>query len=127
MGYSVWCQPLSKVYHLGGATLDNASPRKTYLNFRNNLATLRSNLPLLKFMGILWVRVIFDFVASIRFLVGNGPSHFLAVIRAYLLFPGIKANYKTNRTGRIRGIMKTSIVIGYYVRKVRKFSELRGF
>lgn len=37
--------PDSVVYHLGGATLEMGSPRKSYLNFRNNLRMLYKNLP----------------------------------------------------------------------------------
>ena len=36
-GYKIACIPTSKVYHLGGATLDKSQPIKTFLNYRNNL------------------------------------------------------------------------------------------
>ncbi|MEG1904044.1 MAG: glycosyltransferase family 2 protein, partial [Bacteroidales bacterium] len=49
----VVCVPQSVVYHLGGATLDTENPRKTYLNFRNNLLMLYKNLPAGKRRGIL--------------------------------------------------------------------------
>jgi len=38
MGRSVNCVAQSRVYHLGGGTLPQGNPRKTFLNFRNNLA-----------------------------------------------------------------------------------------
>ncbi len=44
-GYRIAVVPQSSVYHLGGASLDAANPRKTYLNFRNNLLMLHKNLP----------------------------------------------------------------------------------
>lgn len=44
-GYRIVCLPESRVYHLGGATLAASDPRKTYLNFRNNLLMLHKNLP----------------------------------------------------------------------------------
>ena len=34
------CVPQSIVYHVGGATLKKENPRKTFLNFRNNLVML---------------------------------------------------------------------------------------
>ena len=37
MGRQVMCLPQSLVYHLGGGTLPKGNPRKTFLNFRNNL------------------------------------------------------------------------------------------
>ncbi|HNY05541.1 MAG TPA: glycosyltransferase family 2 protein [Candidatus Egerieousia sp.] len=45
MGSQIWAVPESYVYHLGGGTLPNNSPRKLYLNYRNNLLMLRKNLP----------------------------------------------------------------------------------
>ena len=36
-GYKVMVEPHSVVYHLGGGTMPNESPRKLYLNYRNNL------------------------------------------------------------------------------------------
>ena len=42
-GYRLVCVPQSVVYHVGGATLDAENPRKTFLNFRNNLLMLYKN------------------------------------------------------------------------------------
>ena len=36
-GYTIAVIPQSRVYHLGGGSLPASNPRKTYLNFRNNL------------------------------------------------------------------------------------------
>lgn len=44
-GYRVEAVPQSVVYHVGGGTLPNNSPRKIYLNFRNSLCMLRKCLP----------------------------------------------------------------------------------
>lgn len=44
-GYRVEAVPQSVVYHVGGGTLPNDSPRKIYLNFRNSLCMLRKCLP----------------------------------------------------------------------------------
>ncbi|HEX9615036.1 MAG TPA: glycosyltransferase family 2 protein, partial [Bacteroidota bacterium] len=45
LGYRVMACPSSTVYHLGGATLDQGNPRKTFLNFRNGLILLFKNHP----------------------------------------------------------------------------------
>lgn len=50
VGYRIAVEPASVVYHLGGGTLPNDSPRKIYLNYRNNLWMLYKNLP----AGRLW-------------------------------------------------------------------------
>ena len=44
-GREIVCIPQSTVYHVGGATLKKENPRKTFLNFRNNLVMLYKNLP----------------------------------------------------------------------------------
>lgn len=44
-GWKVTVVPASKVFHIGGGTLSNESPRKLFLNFRNNLLLLENNLP----------------------------------------------------------------------------------
>ena len=44
-GRKVVCIPQSVVYHVGGGTLAMEHPRKTFLNFRNNLLMLYKNLP----------------------------------------------------------------------------------
>ncbi|MBS3993601.1 MAG: glycosyltransferase family 2 protein, partial [Bacteroidetes bacterium] len=49
-GHQVYYLPSSEVYHVGGATLNEANPKKTYLNFRNSLYTLTKNLPKNKLM-----------------------------------------------------------------------------
>lgn len=43
-GYKIRTVPQSHVYHIGGGTLDNTSPRKLFFNFRNNLLMLQKNL-----------------------------------------------------------------------------------
>lgn len=44
LGYRVTVVPGSVVYHIGGGSLPNDSPKKLYLNYRNNLLMLRKNL-----------------------------------------------------------------------------------
>ncbi|MGZ4091263.1 MAG: glycosyltransferase family 2 protein, partial [Bacteroidia bacterium] len=45
VGYKIFVQPASVVYHIGGGTLNKFSSQKTYLNFRNNLTTLTKTHP----------------------------------------------------------------------------------
>lgn len=45
LGYKIEIEPRSVVYHVGGGTLPNNSPRKIYLNFRNSLYMLHKCLP----------------------------------------------------------------------------------
>ncbi|MBP5398479.1 MAG: glycosyltransferase family 2 protein [Bacteroidales bacterium] len=43
-GWRICCVPRSRVFHIGGGTLPNESPRKLFLNYRNNLLTYHKNL-----------------------------------------------------------------------------------
>src|SRR5207244_441833 len=43
-GYQIYSCPESVVYHVGGGSLSKENPHKTFLNFRNNLLTIRKNL-----------------------------------------------------------------------------------
>lgn len=44
-GYKVQCIPQAAIYHIGGGSLENGSPFKLKLNYRNNLMLLENNLP----------------------------------------------------------------------------------
>lgn len=76
----------STVYHIGGATLKEASPRKTFLNFRNSLFTLVKNLPKNKLFLIIFSRLVLDGIAGVKFLVELRPKHTIAIIRAHFSF-----------------------------------------
>ena len=56
----------SSVYHVGGATLKEESPRKTFLNFRNSLFSLVKNLPKNQLIPIIFGRLILDGIAGIK-------------------------------------------------------------
>ncbi|MFI3321139.1 MAG: glycosyltransferase family 2 protein [Rikenellaceae bacterium] len=85
-GYSIKCVPQSKIYHLGGATLDNSSPRKLYLNFRNSLFMLYKNLPKSQLFATIFCRMCFDGVVGVSYLFTGSLSKFKAVIKAHLDF-----------------------------------------
>ncbi|MBQ2293175.1 MAG: glycosyltransferase, partial [Bacteroidaceae bacterium] len=57
-GRGIVCIPQSCVYHVGGATLNKSNPRKTYLNFRNNLLMLYKNLPENELSHVMFVRAL---------------------------------------------------------------------
>lgn len=132
-GYSVWYEPKSVVYHLGGGTLSYDSPKKIYLNFRNNLWMLYKNLPKGKAFVRFIKRMILDGVAAAKFLVDLNFTGFNAVSHAHLSF------YKNiRRLRRQRNllhsvatktdhneILKRSIMWRFFIQKKRKFSQLK--
>jgi GT2 family glycosyltransferase len=76
----------STVYHLGGASLSNQNPFKTYLNFRNNLLMLLKNLPATHLIPVIFARLILDGVAGGVFLLQGKPKHTWAVVKAHFGF-----------------------------------------
>ena len=83
-GYSVACCVASTVYHYGGGALPYSSPRKLYLNFRNNHWMLRRNLPLGYKILLYPVRLVLDWAAAARELVCGRPEGFRAILKARL-------------------------------------------
>ena len=75
----------SSVYHLGGGTLQNINPKKTYLNFRNSLLTLTKNADKNLFF-LIFSRLILDGLAGIRFLAKLQFIHIIAILKAHLSF-----------------------------------------
>ncbi len=75
----------SVVYHVGGATLSNTHPKKTYLNFRNSLITLVKNTDK-HVVSRTFIRMVLDGIAAFRFLFLLKPSHFFAVLKAHFSF-----------------------------------------
>lgn len=84
MGHRIVCVAESEVFHLGGATLNSANPRKTYLNFRNNLWMMIKNHTSKVWWLIIFLRMILDGVAGIKFVLGGQASHCWAIIKAHI-------------------------------------------
>jgi GT2 family glycosyltransferase len=77
---------LSTVYHIGGATLKETNPQKTFLNFRNSLFSLVKNLPKKSLFIIIFIRLVLDGVAGIKFLLELKPKHTFAILKAHFSF-----------------------------------------
>lgn len=88
LGYSIYVEPASVIYHVGGGTLNKLSPRKTFLNFRNNLITFTKNASSRFLLFKILFRMVLDGVAAIKFLLEGNGSHFLAVIKAHFSYYG---------------------------------------
>jgi hypothetical protein len=133
MGKDIVCIPQSTAYHLGGATLNQGNPRKTFLNFRNNLLMLYKNLPAEELRSVMVVRAILDYVAAFQFLAKFDFANMKAVFRARRSFYKMKAEYKPIRqllltkrkTGHIKERYNISIIWQYYVKGHKTFNELK--
>lgn len=93
-GHPVYAISDSEVYHLGGASLPQGNPQKTYLNFRNNLLLLYKNLPGKKRKRILFLRRLADTMALFMFAAKLDFPNARAVLKAHKDFRSMKSHYK---------------------------------
>ncbi|MCC8145831.1 MAG: glycosyltransferase family 2 protein [Bacteroidales bacterium] len=132
-GKKIMCYPLSYVYHLGGATLDKANPRKTYLNFRNNLLMLYKNLPEDRYGKVMFVRFFLDYLSALHFILKGQFDNCLAVWKGRRDFYKLRTQYKTIREHNLREsrvripdtIYQKSIIRQYYLNRKKKYSQLK--
>lgn len=124
----VACVPQSVVYHVGGASLNYGNPRKTFLNFRNNLLMLYKNAPFKHLFPVLILRTFLDLAAALNdFLHGRFRNAF-AIIRARWAFLFSIPKFSHKRKENLRQttvkdmltISRRSIVWDYYVKHLKK-------
>ena len=126
-GHKVWFTGHSKVYHLGGSTLENSDPKKTFLNFRNSLFSIIKNLPDRVAFPIVFIRLILDGIAAGRFLLQFRGRHAAAIIRAHLSFyRNIKKVRKKRKKPKkaLKYHTVTSIVWLHFVHQEKNFNNL---
>lgn len=131
-GYKIIYTSSSTVYHLGGASLPQGNPFKTYLNFRNSLIILYKNAPKGTLAGLFIVRIILDKLAAIRFLLKGNFSDWLAVMKAWIHFIGGLDKSRSKRKQILlntrnpdrKGFYNRSIVIEHFLKKKKSFSQL---
>lgn len=126
-GYKVYYVGTSEVLHLGGSTLSNMNPKKTYLNFRNSLFSITKNLPRRKALVLIMVRLLLDGIAALRFMFQGKSKHCFAVIRAHLSYyrQFRKMYHKREKVNFIEKYYKTkSIVWSHYVYRIKGFNNL---
>ena len=92
-GYRICVEPDSEVYHVGGASLNQGNPQKTYLNFRNNLLLLYKNLPAKIRNRKLFIRRLIDSLAFFMFIMKLDIKNAGAVLKAHKDFRKMKSNY----------------------------------
>ena len=127
-GHKIMVCPSSTVFHVGGGTLPKNSPRKTYLNFRNNFSLLYKNLPANRLFQVFALRLLLDGVAGIKFLLEGGFQDFLAVIKAHFYFyrniGKLRNKRKKLKQGKVSQIYDGNIVVEHYLKRKNRFSDL---
>jgi GT2 family glycosyltransferase len=130
-GNTVYVNPNSKVYHLGGGTLAEGSEMKYFLNFRNNLFLLAKNDQSSLWFFRLFVRMILDGISAIKFVMDGKPKLLLIILKAHFAFykslpqvlkkrKEIKLTVKPNQLS----LYSKSIVWQHFGKKINRFTDL---
>lgn len=118
--------PDSTVLHLGGGSLDAKNPRKTYLNFRNNLLMLHKNLPNSTRTSTLFRRRLLDTIAWAKYVATFDFANAGAILRAHRDFAKMRKQYTEHPTIDLlhTSPRRPNILIDYYLRGRKLFSQL---
>ena len=127
-GIEIWSIYSSKVYHLGGGTINYNNSKKTFLNHRNNLLMLIKNLPENLFYRILIKRFFLDLIASFWHLLNLRPKHSFSIIKAYAcliyLYNRIKKRrIKSNNYNKYFVI--NNLPYNYFIKGLKKYTDLK--
>lgn len=132
-GRYLYCIPESFIYHVGGGTLPKGNPRKTFLNFRNNLLMIYKNVPDSELTGIMRARWFLDYLAAFETLILNrNVGDFKAIFKARKEFRRMLPEYHSIRDSIQRNVIERnipersnfSILWQYYVHRHKVYSDL---
>lgn len=131
MGHRIASVPAAAVYHLGGGSLPAENPRKTYLNFRNNLLMLYKNLPDSCRGPILLRRRLLDTVAWAKFVATFDWKNAAAVFRAHRHFADMRKLYDADDRPRpTRNLLdeglaaRCNIIVDFFVRRLTTWDRV---
>ena len=124
MGYDIKVIPQSVIYHLGGGSLPASNPRKTYLNFRNNLLLLYKNLPAKEGKSVLIIRRLYDTLAFFMFVLKLDFANANAVLKAHNDYRKMKKLYTPDASENLlKSFPETNrnVIFDYYLKGKKKF------
>jgi hypothetical protein len=129
-GFNVKYVGGSTVYHIGGATLSEANPTKTFLNFRNSLFSVFKNVPRHYMLIAILSRLLLDAVAGMKFLFEFRPVHTWAIVRAHFSFyfhlPAMIQKRKQISFKRTTYHHSKSIVWQHFILGRKSFDQIKG-
>ena len=129
LGYEVWVEPKSVVYHHGALTLPKSSPQKTYLNYRNSLILLLTNYEAIKSLKLFFPRFSMEILSLIKEILIFRWRHALAIMRAWLwtifhLGFLYQRRRSLKKTHQVDNIYRKSIVVRYYLMGKKTFTGI---
>ena len=137
MGYDIWSEPGSIVYHKNAVSMPMFSHKKYYLNHRNSLLMLFGNysFPSAFYIGI--IRLMLEFVTLVYTIFKLDINHFTGVLRSliWILFHPITIWRKRlifkkirvlNDIDIMKSMLKKSIVFAYYIARKKTYFEIES-
>ena len=133
-GHTIWYTHRSTVYHVGGGTLPQSSPYKTFLNYRNNLLMMYKNLMPQNRKRILHIRMVLDGISAVHSLLHGDASVLKAVWKAHNSYRKLRRVYQLNLISDLspseRGathlscVYRHSVVYQYFIKGCKTFGKL---
>ena len=132
-GWRIVSAPQSIVYHVGGASLSADSPRKVFLNFRNNLLMIYKNLPAPTLYRVLFARMLLDLVAMLVYLLRLRPGQAASVLKGWRCFLIKRQRYESTRQENLKKTVRPispelmkpySLLFQSYFKGRKRYSDL---
>jgi GT2 family glycosyltransferase len=131
-GYKIYFTGSSTVYHVGGGTLAQGNPKKTYLNFRNGLLMLYRNLPSGFLLSVIAIRLFLDYLTILKFGISGKWKDCGAILKAHRDFLKMKKNFSGKRKNirkeenyrNLSGLYNRPVFFDYFILRRTKFTDL---
>ena len=129
-GYGVYACPASVVYHVGGGTLPQGNPKKTFLNFRNNLIMLYKNYRADERIWKIPYRLGLDAISAWKNLATGNSAYFIAVLKSHIAFAGWclfhqkESIFPKTKKGKPAGLYPGNVIWMHFLRGMHTFREI---
>ena len=129
-GYRVFACPASVVYHVGGGTLPQGNPKKTFLNFRNNLIMLYKNYRADERIWKIPYRLGLDAISAWKNLATGNSAYFIAVLKSHIAFAGWclfhqkESIFPKTKKGKPAGLYPGNVIWMHFLRGMHTFREI---
>ncbi len=126
MGYRIAVVPSARLFHLGGGSLPPSDPRKTYLNYRNNLLMLHKNLAPEVRTGVLLRRRLLDTLSWGLNIVTGKWGTARAILKAHNDFRRMRSSFpkRTDASTAADTLPRPNIITAYFLLRRHTFTAL---
>ena len=133
LGYEVWVEPASVIYHQGAVTLPVSSPQKTYLNYRNSMILFLTNYPAGTSFYLFIPRFFMECISLTKEILTFKWGHALAIIKSWIWILSHIGELSKRRDflncDNLKSpnlIFQKSIVVKYFIRGNRKYTQIKN-